>query len=358
MISDKLKFHAKNLYKIVKRTFRKEPFFCLIIGLVVFSFGVCIFSSNLALKTLGDFSFLASAVDSGQVLFAQPFNNFLRESPSMTFIGENSLVAITPPSMVDTQVLGSLLGGVEDEMMGGERKDILEYTVEEGETLSSIAQKFDISLNTILIANDLTSKSSIKPGQKLIILPVTGVIYHVKSGDTLGGIANSYKGKTSEIIEINNLSSEGDIFIGDILVIPNGKVPASKPASSPAIPVGSSYFIAPTAKINITQGLHWYNAIDFAAKCGEPVYAAATGTVQKVGYGWNGGAGNYVRIIHPNGVVTTYGHIQTAFVTPGQSVSQGEVIALVGGRPGMAGAGISTGCHVHFDVRGAKNPFQ
>ena len=357
MIKDKLKFHAKNLYSIVKGTFKKEPFFCLIISLVVLSFGVCIFSSNLALKTLGNFSFLASAVESGEVLFAQSSNNFLRESPKMTFIEDNSLVAVTPPSSVNTQALGSLLGGVEDEMMGDERRDILEYTIEEHDTLSSLAKKFDISLNTILIVNDLSSKSYIKPGQKLIILPVTGVVHHVKSGDTLGGIANSYKGKVSEIIEINNLSSEGDIFIGDILVIPGGKIPASKPASA-NIPVGSSYFIAPTAKTYITQKLHWYNAIDFGAKCGEPVYASAAGTVQRVRYGWNSGAGNYVRIIHPNGVATTYGHVQKSFVAPGQKVSQGEVIALVGGRPGMPGAGISTGCHVHFAVHGAKNPFR
>ena len=110
MNSDKIKVHLKSAYNVAKGSFKKEPFFCLIIGLVVFSFGVCIFSSNLALKTLGNFSFLASAVESGEVLFAQSSNNFLRESPKMTFIEKNSLVAVTPPSSVDSQVLGTLLG--------------------------------------------------------------------------------------------------------------------------------------------------------------------------------------------------------------------------------------------------------
>ena len=208
------------------------------------------------------------------------------------------------------------------------------------------------------MANDLTSKSKVKIGQKLIILPVTGVLYHVKKGDTLNGIAQSYKGKTSEIVEINNLSDEGDIFIGDILIIPGGKIPAKKTTSAPSqIPVGSSYFICPTTSCRISQGLHYYNAIDFSGKCGEPIYASAGGTVQRALYGWNGGAGNYVRIIHPNGVATMYGHLQSILVSPGQTVSQGEMVGLMGGKPGTPGAGISTGCHVHFDVRGSKNPF-
>ena len=329
----------------------------LIIVLAVLIFGVFIFSSNSVLKSLKDFSLLASAVDSGQSLFIQSSNNSVRESPNMNFVQKNSLVAVAPPTTIDMNVLGSIIGGIGDEET--EAKEILEYVVEPGDTLSTIASKFNISLSTILIANDLGSGSTIKPGQKLIILPVTGVIYHVKNGDTLSDIAKTYKGKISEIIAVNNLSGEGNIFIGDILVIPNGKIPVSASSTYAAyIPVGSSYFIAPLAKYTITQGLHWYNAIDFAAPCGTSIYAAAAGTIQRVEYGWNGGAGNYVRILHPNGVVTMYGHIQKSLVIQGQNVSQGERIALVGGKPGTTGAGKSTGCHVHFGVHGAKNPFR
>jgi murein DD-endopeptidase MepM/ murein hydrolase activator NlpD len=79
--------------------------------------------------------------------------------------------------------------------------------------------------------------------------------------------------------------------------------------------------------------------------------------VQKIKYGWNGGGGNYITILHPNGVVTYYGHIAAALTSVGQEVSQGTAIALMGGKPGTTGAGISTGCHVHFDVRGSANPF-
>jgi len=290
-----------------------------------------------------------------QDLFVQPAKNFLRESPKMTFIQDNSIIGLSPPVTITPQVLGTVLGGIEDETE--RRNEIIEYVVRSGDALSSIAAKYDISLDTILWANDLSSKSIIKIGQKLIILPVSGVVYHIKNGDTLSEIAKIYKGDSSEIIAFNELSSEGDIFIGDILVIPNGTMPKKTYYASSQVPIGSSYFICPTADCRITQWLHWYNAIDFGAKCGSPIYAAAAGVVQRVDYGWNSGAGNYITILHPNGVVTMYGHIQTNLVSQGQEVSQGEMIALIGGKPGTPGAGISTGCHVHFGVRGARNPF-
>jgi len=344
-------------FKKTKRAFKKEPLFCSIVISIVLTFIISVFGSNVALKNLGNFSFLAQAVNSN-LPFAKNSSGVLTKSPDMSFISSNSLVAITPPASVESSVLGSLIGGAEDLDDLSSRTEIVEYEVEPGDSLSSVAAKFDISLDTILVANDLTSKSLIYQGQKLIILPVSGVIYNVKKGDTLSEIAKDYKGEVSEIVEINGLLSEGDIFIGDILVIPGGKIPVKKSTSYAQIPVGDSYFIPPVSKIQITQGLHWYNAIDFGAKCGEPVYASAAGAIQRTGYGYNGGAGNYVRILHNNGVVTMYGHLQTISVSPGQPVSQGEVIGLVGGRPGMAGAGKSTGCHVHFDVRGASNPFK
>ncbi len=291
-------------------------------------------------------------------LFVQPIKNLVKESPQMSFIFGNSVVEIAPPNTLTPQVLGTVLGGSDEEAV--QRKEIVEYGVEPGDTLSQIATKYQISLETILWANDLTSKSTIKTGQKLIILPVSGVVYNIKKGDTLSQIAKTYKGDLSEIIAFNELSNEGDIFIGDILIIPEGKMPASAKSNSyvaSQIPLGSSYFICPTATCYITQGLHWYNAIDFGAKCGDPIFAAAGGVIQRTRYGWNGGAGNYVTILHPNGVVTMYGHLQTILVSPGQEVSQGEIIALMGGKPGTPGAGLSTGCHVHFDVRGARNPF-
>jgi LysM repeat protein len=331
----------------------------------VFVFLVCILTLTLKPLSKGALSFLAAATPdkfSSQSLFVESPKNFLKDSPEMTFIGGNALVGVCPPATVTPKVLGSILGSVEAGQESREN-DITEYIVEPGDNLSSIAEKFNISLSTILWANDLNKNSSVKPGQKLIILPVSGVIYHVKKDDTLSAIAKTYKGDMDEIIAFNNLSSEGDIYISDILIIPNGQMPAQpKPSytsySAPQqTPIGSSYFICPHSACRITQGLHWYNAIDFAGNCGDPIYAAAGGTVQRVEYGWNGGAGNYITILHPNGVVTMYGHLSSMSVSPGQKISQGEIIALMGGMPGTPGAGRSTGCHVHFGVRGARNPF-
>ncbi len=332
---------------------KKEVFFNASIVLIAFLFVVLILGLIPNLKLHRQMS--ASIIS--QDLFAQPAKNFLRESPKMTFIQDNSIIGLSPPATITPQVLGTVLGSVEDETE--RRNEIIEYVVRSGDTISSIAAKYDISLNTILWANDLSSKSIIKIDQKLIILPVTGIVHHVKNGDTLSEIAKIYKSDSSEIIAFNELSNEEDIFIGDILIIPNGEMPLQKSTyyASPQVPIGSSYFICPTADCRITQGLHWYNAIDFGAKCGSPIYAAAAGVVQRVEYGWNSGAGNFVKILHPNGVVTMYGHVQKSLVSTGQEVSQGEMIALIGGNPGTPGAGRSTGCHVHFDVIGARNPF-
>lgn len=326
-----------------------------------------IFQPNLQ---LGDFSFLATISET----INQPRNQFLRAYQEtktrpldLNIIQQNSLRGISPPNTLSFQVLGSLIGSSEGTL--GENssqpefgsKEIIEYIVQDGDILSLISENFGISIETILWANDLTKNSVIRPGQKLIILPVSGVLHYVKKGDTLSEIAKTYKAETGEIIAFNELSNERDIYIGDILIIPNGIKP--KPVileyALPQIPLASSYFICPIASpCKITQGLHWDNAIDFSnGNCGSPIYAAAGGQVLRVKYGWNMGAGNYLTILHPNGVVTMYGHLQSILVNQGDNVSQGQITALMGGKPGTPGAGNSTGCHLHFGVQGARNPF-
>ena len=288
----------------------------------------------------------------------QPFDLFLDyiqntkiESPDFALIQKNSLISSCPLVMVSPQSLGTITG--EDESSA--RKEVIEYTVKYGDNLLKIAENFNISLNTILWANDLNSNSKLKEGQKLIILPVSGLIHYVASGETINKLASTYKVDAKEIISFNGLADENDIAIGDILVVPDGIMPASPPKYV-EVPLANSYFIPPTNG-RISQGLHWYNAIDFANACGSPIYASAGGQVQKVKYGYNNGAGNYITILHPNGVVTMYGHVASSIVNLGDQVSQGQVIGYVGGKPGMPGAGISTGCHVHFAVIGARNPF-
>lgn len=332
----------------------KNSLLFLGIFLIISLFGILVFNSNSFSKSLsfGDFSFLTASSNnktqtSSQGLFVEPVKNFLRESPKMTFVQENSIVGVSSPVTITPQVLGSILGGIET---GTEtRREIIEYVVKSGDTLSSIAAEFDISLNTILWANDLSSRSVIKVGQELIILPVSGVVYFVKKNDTLSGIAKTYKGDVEEIIAFNGLSNEGDIFIGDVLIIPDGEIP-SRVSHIALTPVGESYFIFP-CEGKITQGLHPFNAIDIANSCGKPVVAAASGTVQRAGW-INNIYGRIVTILHPNGVVTYYGHLSKVLVVPGQTVSAGDIIANIGNTGHTLGA---TGCHLHFEVRNAKN---
>jgi len=336
----------------------KDPL--LYIGLICLVLFVTVACFSLGSSNQANFLTLEQCSQS-EDLFITPATK-IKESPDLSLIQRNSLAAISPPIMVTPQVLGALVEAADYDWS---QKEIVEYVVQPGDNLWSIAERFDISLDTLLWANDLNKNTLIQIGQKLVIPPVSGVIHHVQKGDTISAIAKIYKADSNEIIAFNNLLSGDDIYIGDILIVPDGVMPPPVVYAPQLVPLASSYFICPiAAPCRITQGLHWYNAIDFShGKCGEPIYAAAAGTVLKVKltsstskWAFNG-AGNHLTILHPNGVVTMYGHLQASLVNPGDYVSQGQVIALMGGAPGTPGAGNSTGCHVHFGVSGARNPF-
>ncbi len=273
------------------------------------------------------------------------------ETPDLKLIQGNAIFGVSTPQVLTPKVLGDVFGGDSQN-----KKDISEYSVQAGDTLQSIAQNYGISVNTLLWANDLTSSSKIKVGQNLVILPADGILHLVKAGDTISGIVSKYKAKADDVVAFNSLTNESDIYIGDILIVPGGVMPKIvAPLKNIQAPLADNFFIFPTQG-RITQGLHFYNAIDVANKCGTSIYAAAAGTVQRVKYGYNFGGGNQVTILHSGGITTYYGHLMTIFVKPGDKVNVGDRIALMGGQPGMAGAGRSTGCHVHFQVMGAKNP--
>lgn len=266
------------------------------------------------------------------------------ETPDLKIVQDSFVYGISTPLVLTTQTLGSLFGG-----SGQDKKEITEYVVQAGDTPQSVADTFSISLNTVLWANNIVKSDRLKTGQTLVILPVSGLVHVVKSGDTVSEIAKKYKATIEDILTVNNLANEGDIFIGDILIIPGGTMPVKAAPLAPQTQVVNSFFIIPAEGV-ITQGLHWFNAIDLANKCGTPIYAAASGVVQRVRYGWNGGGGNYVTILHSNGVTTYYGHLMSTTVSPGTKITVGDRIGLMGQ------TGKATGCHVHFQVIGAANP--
>ena len=259
------------------------------------------------------------------------------------------------------------------------------YVVRDGDTLASIATMFGVSPNTIVGANDIKG-GVIKPGRELIILPITGIQHTVLKGETLASLAKTYKSDAGDIATYNNLDDSGPLSVGQTIIIPNGelvstasqgssantttsqtkakttttktKSTASKSFKSAPLrdaggPEYDNYYQWPVAGGIITQTLHGYNGIDIGAPTGTDMYASAAGTViiAKNNNGWNGGYGNYIVIAHPNGTQTLYGHASKVFVSAGDTVTQGELIGKVG-RTGEA-----TGPHLHFEVRGATNPF-
>ena len=289
---------------------------------------------------------LKSVFNEGQYFFSRQTNE--RGVFGPTTANGIFLEGFGPPFLISGKVLASL-------DLPNKRTGIEQYIVEKGDTINSIAKKFGISVQTILSANNLSSRSLISPGKKLVILPVSGVLHVVNPGDTLSKLSHLYKVSIAKIIEANNLSASGKIYVGDFLVIPGAKKPKTSLRYA-KIPLSHSYFICPIpSPCRVTQGLHWFNAIDFSnGRCGEPVFAAAAGVIQKVNY--NSRAGNYIRILHPNGAITFYGHLSRIAVYPGQKISQGDIIGYIGHTGHTIPAG-PRGCHLHFEVRFAENPF-
>lgn len=235
--------------------------------------------------------------------------------------------------------------------------EISVYVVRPGDSLSQIAEMFGVTTNTILWANDLRSATSIQPGDSLVILPIAGVRHVVKSGDTIATLAKKYDADAEEILAYNQLESEA-LTVGDTLVIPGGAIAAPAPtrvaASGGTTGTASagSILAHPVPGAIKTQGIHGYNAVDFAAGIGTPIRAAAAGEViVSRSSGWNGGYGQYIVIRHSNGVQTLYSHLSRNDVGVGAYVAQGQVIGAIGS------SGRSTGPHLHFEVRGTRNPF-
>lgn len=237
------------------------------------------------------------------------------------------------------------------------RDKIIEYTVQEGDTVSTIAEKFNVSSDTIRWENDLKSKDSIKQGQTLKILPVTGVSHKVGKGDTVYSIAKKYDTDPQGIVNfpfntfVNDETFE--LAVGQTLIVPEGIIKdvvqwqpvarARQVTPDAGTVVASGSFVWPTAG-KITQNFSWYHkAIDVANKAAPGVLAADSGKV--VTAGWSSvGYGNHVVIDHGNGYRTLYAHMSKLYVVAGQSVGRGAALGQMGS------TGRSTGTHLHFEV--------
>ncbi len=238
------------------------------------------------------------------------------------------------------------------------RDKIITYEVQKGDTLSTIAQKFGISQETIKWQNDLTS-DNLTVGDSLEILSVTGIAYKVQSGDTVYTIAKKFDTIPQKIVDFpfNDFANPETFSLvnGQILIVPDGIKPSErqyyKPqvyiASGPTSGFSGGGFTWPAHGV-VSQFASWYhNAIDIAASYGAPIVAAKSGIVVSVSTGsWDYGYGNAVTIDHGDGYTTLYAHMDVINVSPGQSVAGGSTVI---GTIGMTGR--TTGPHVHFEVR-------
>jgi len=242
------------------------------------------------------------------------------------------------------------------------RTEIVYYTVQNGDTVSTIARRFSLTVNTILWANNLTAFSLIRPGDRLTILPYSGILYTVKKGDTLAKIANLYDVELEKILSCNTLGNS--IAVGQKIVVPGAKKINTAVASTrsnnssytgisvikdliknPSAKVSGNKMAWPTSGNHISQYFSWrHNGVDIANKVGTPIYAADSGTVIISQGGWNGGYGNTIVIDHGGGKKTRYGHASKLFVKVGDEVEKGENIAAMGS------TGRSTGPHLHFEL--------
>jgi murein DD-endopeptidase MepM/ murein hydrolase activator NlpD len=243
-------------------------------------------------------------------------------------------------------------------------KEISVYTVREEDTLSQIADMFGVSSNTIRWANDIDIKGTIRVGQDLLILPISGLKHTVTKGETLASIAKKTGGDLREISLFNGIEEDASLELGSQIIIPDGEVAEATPSpvstksisqsSSSNTKSASGYYSKPVKGIK-TQGSHdTYHAIDVGAPEGTPVWAMADGVVlaAKSPSGWNGGYGGLIIIQHNNGTQTLYAHLSKVRISTGQTVKKGQTIGDVGHTGRVSGP---TGNHLHFEIRPGKS---
>lgn len=272
--------------------------------------------------------------------------------------------------VIDTNIINGL-NAPEGYTQEASTPIIREYIVQQGDTIDSIAQKFGISSETIAIANDIKDlKQSPAVNTNLDILPENGIEVELKEGQSLADLASRYNVSEQTIRDYNNIGD--NLALGTTIIIPNAVVPNEEkpfPTAEPvqpkkvatkkivpannvqstSLPSNDGYFAFPTTGNNYGR-IHSNNGVDITNSCGTPIYASAEGTITTSQDGWNGGYGSYIKITHPNGVVTLYGHLSSRALQVGNSVTKGQYLGAMGT------TGNSTGCHLHFEVRGARNP--
>ena len=278
---------------------------------------------------------------------------------SLNFSEDSSLAGISVPASDDASLISN--SPVLSNLLP-DRNGLKKYKVRKGDTLSGIAAEFGLDLDTLRSANPDLKGRALRVGQELAVLPVAGLLYEIKDGDSLQSVANRYQADPNLIKHYNPDYQKLFESAGRVVILPYAK-PTTQTDYANRYVKGlldlKNYFVLPTRGWNWGE-LHEYNAVDIADQCGRPIYASAEGLVipdEKLGEGlsgWNNVYGLFILLEHPNGTRTRYAHNLKNLVKPGEYVKQGDEIALIGNTGNTHGP---SGCHLHFEVYGARNPF-
>ncbi|MGC8873971.1 MAG: peptidoglycan DD-metalloendopeptidase family protein [Chloroflexia bacterium] len=252
---------------------------------------------------------------------------------------------------------------IDEQVVASARKEVIVYTVQSGDSLSAIAERFGLSVETLYWFNELKSADLLSVGQELKIPPVDGLIHEVKEGETLDSIAEKYGVRKGNMIAYaaNNLREPYTLQVGQKIFVPGASKPIPRPTvtakgrpsyirlTAPpyaALPGGERFSWPVIGRITERfgwTGSRWHTGLDIATSWGTPIYSAAAGTVTYAG--WRGTLGYMVEIDHGEGWITRYGHMaQQPDVSVGQWVERGQLIGYIGC------TGKCTGPHLHFEV--------
>ena len=224
-----------------------------------------------------------------------------------------------------------------------------EYTIGEGENLTTISRKIGVNLDTLVSVNKITNANKLKPGQKIIIPNRNGLLYTIKQNENIEEVANKYDIQLNRILAFNKIDEISDIEIGDDIFLPGAKYTLderiekfgqmfSLPVTVTRISSLFGYRIHPITKVRTK-----HTGVDIPGSLNTPVYAARKGKVIFAGY--SGGYGNLVIVRHDKGYTTYYGHLNKITTKIGANVGVGVMIGRMGS------TGNSTGSHLHFEVR-------
>jgi len=233
---------------------------------------------------------------------------------------------------------------------------ILTHTVTDGETVANVATALGVTVSNLLASNRLFGGEQLQPGQ-VLYGSLDGVVHTIQSGQTLTDISVAYAVPVEALTEANGISASATIFAGDRILIPD--VTATFWDAAVRLSNGeASRFIWPLeGEVVSTFGWrehpvlghrHHHDGIDIDVPEGTIVHAAAGGEV--FFYGEQPGYGNVMILEHADGYFSMYGHLASGIVSPGRYVEIGQEIALSGN------TGISSGPHLHFEVRNGEFP--